>query len=121
MAITQQFFWPNATPGSTTPPTPSTKPPTIPTPPSSVAYNQVTVQLTGDSTSTSAVITHNFALTAGELAALWPEVRFESEVSGGPSGYVIARTANNVTVGFSTTSSVTFGLVRLFRPFSPAR
>jgi len=119
MAITVLYEWPVATPGSTTPPTGTTPPPTIPT--STVRYNTVVAELVGDSSSTSVVITHNLALTTSQLAVLQPEVAYEPLVSGAPTIWVSARATNTVTIGFSATSAVTFGLVRIRRPFGPTR
>ena len=122
MAITVNYYWPVTTPGSTTPAAANQKPPTIPVPPSTVAYNEVVAQLTSDAASTSIVVTHNLGITAGELAELWPEIRFEPIVAGGPSLYIIARAANTVTVGLAaTTPAGAFSVVRIRRSIAPSR
>ena len=122
MAIGITYDWPVATPGTTTPPSSSTRPPTIPT--SSVAFNEVVAAATGDGASTTLTITHNLALTAQELAASWPEVKFEPQVSGAPSGWTISKTSNTVIVGFSAVQATSIGvfqLVRITRPYGPTR
>ncbi len=121
MAIVPTYFWPVATPGTTTPALASAAPPTNPT--SSVRYNEVVAEITNDATATSVVITHNLGITATELTQLWPEVRFEPIVSGAPSFWVIARAANTVTIGISATSAATVpqAIIRIRRPFGPTR
>ena len=122
MAIGITYDWPVATPGTTTPPSSSTRPPTIPT--SSVAFNEVVAAATGDGVSTTLTITHNLELTAQELTASWPEVKFEPQVSGAPSGWTISKASNTVTVGFSAVQATSIGvfqLVRITRPYGPSR
>ena len=122
MALTNQYYWPVATPGTTTPPASSSAPPTNPAPPSTVRFNEVAVQLSGDGAATSLVVTHNLGITAGELAQLWPEVRFEPTIAGGIAGFwVEARAANTVTVGFTGTAVGAYGLLRITRPQSITR
>ena len=122
MAITVNYEWPVAVPGSTTPAPPTQAPPTVPGVPSSVRFNQVTALLTGDGAATSVTITHNLQMSAAELAIYWPEVRFEPIIANPPSGFwVEARAANTVTVGFTGTSPSAFGLVRIARPDAPVR
>lgn len=117
MAISVSFFWPVTTPGTSTPPPANQQPPTTPT--GTGRFNKVVVELQGDSATTTITITHNLQLSALELGQQAPEVAYEPLVSGAPSIWVAARTTNNVTLSFSATSSVTFGLVRISRPFSP--
>jgi hypothetical protein len=123
MAITVNYEWPVAVPGSTTP-APSNQPPPTNVG-SSVRFNQVTALLSGDGAATSVTITHNLEITAQELSEYWPEVRFEPIVSGGPTGFwVEARATNTVTVGFATASATSvggFGVVRINREYSPGR
>lgn len=120
MAITTNYYWPVATPGTTTPPLPTTPPPTIPT--SSVRYNDVVVQLTGDGVSTTVTITHNLELTAQELAADFPEIHGENLIASAPSGeWILSKTSNTVTLGYSGTSVSTFRLVRIRRPQTATR
>lgn len=123
MAVVVNYEWPVATPGSTTPPAASTKPPTYPAPPSSVAFNEVTAQITGDNTATSVVVTHNLGLSTAELSAFFPSVTFEPLASTFYTGQpvVTARAANTVTIGFNTTGVSAFALVRIRRPFAPTR
>jgi hypothetical protein len=119
MALTATYFWPVATPGTTTPPASSAAPPTNIT--SSVRFNQVDVEVTGDGTSTTIVLTHNLEITPTELTQLWPEVRFEPIVASAPSPYVVARASNTVTVAFVGTSLLATHIVRISRPFSATR
>ena len=125
MAVTINYYWPVATPGTTTPAPSNQAVPTIPTPPATSRFNSVTATITDDGATTSAVIVTNFGLTAGELTALWPKVNFEPTIPGGfnVSGfYVAARASNSVTVGFSPiTSGVVIGVVRVTRPIAPER
>jgi hypothetical protein len=122
MAIAIGYDWPVATPGQTTPPASSAAPPTNTE--SSVKFNQVAAAVTGDGVTTSVVITHNMQITAQELTQSWPEVRFEPQVSGAPSPWVIQKTANTVTVGFSAavaTSIGVFDIVRIIKPQSATK
>jgi hypothetical protein len=119
MAITVNYEWPVAVPGSTTPASSSQKPPTNPT--SSVPYNDVVALLTGDGSSTTVTITHNLELTAAELAQQWPEVDFEPLIPSGPAPWIIAKAANTVTIGFVGTTLSAFRLVRIRRPLSESR
>lgn len=116
MAITLDYLWPVN--GTSTAPTATANPPEIPT--SSVKFNAVAVQLSGDGVATSVQITHNLQLTTTELADSFPEVRFEPTAANAPSGfYVSAKTSNTVTVNWAGTFSGTFGIVRISRPFRP--
>jgi hypothetical protein len=119
MAISVSFFWPVTTPPSSTPPPTNQQPPSTPT--GTGRFNTVVVELDGDSSTTTVTITHNLQLTALELGQQLPEVQYEPLVSGAPSHWVAARTTNNVTVSFSATSSVTFGLLRIRRPVAVAK
>ena len=122
MAIAIGYDWPVATPGQTTPPASSAAPPTNSE--SSVKFNQVAAALTGDGASTSVTITHNMQITAQELTQSWPEVRFEPQISGGPSNWVISKSANQVTVGFSATVATSIGvftIVRIIKPQSATK
>jgi len=122
MSIAVVYDWPVATPGQTTPPATNQVPPT--NTPSSGRFNAVTAALTGDGVTTTVTVTHNFQITAVELTQGWPEVRFEPQVSGAPSNWVIQKTTNNVTVGLSAavaTSVGVFELVRIFRPQSATK
>ena len=83
MAVTINYYWPVATPGTTTPAPSNQAVPTIPTPPATSRFNSVTATITDDGATTSAVIVTNFGLTAGELTALWPKVQFEPTLPGG--------------------------------------
>ena len=123
MALTVNYYWPVAVPGTTTPAPSNQMVPTIPTPPASSRFNEVVAQITDDGVTTSAVITTNFGLSVGELAALWPEVKFEPTLPGGLTGfYVVARAANSVTIGLRpVTSGVVVGVVRVTRPLAPTR
>ncbi len=114
MAITSNYYWPVATPGTTTPPLSSTRPPT--NIPASGGYNEVVAELTGDGTATNIVLTHNFQLTVAELAQLWPECRFEPILAGSYSPYFTNKTSNTVQVNFTGTSASAFGIVRITRP-----
>jgi len=113
MAITLSYLWP-VTGG--TPPASSATPPNIPT--SSVKFNEVAIDMVGDGSAVSVVATHNLELTPAELAAGFPEVRFEPIVAGAPSGfYVSAKATNTVTVGFNSATFVgTYGILRIARP-----
>lgn len=119
MALTATYFWPVATVGTTTPPASSAAPPTNIT--SSVRYNQVDAEVTGDGASTTIVLTHNLEITPLELTQLWPEVRFEPIAPSAPTPWVIARASNTVTIGFVGTSLVATHIVRITRPFGPTR
>jgi hypothetical protein len=122
MAIAVAYDWPVATPGQTTPPASNNAPPTNIT--SSVKYNQVAAPLTGDGFSTSVTITHNLEITAQELTQSWPSVRFEPQISGGPTAWVISKATNTVTVGFSATVATSIGvytIVRIERPQTATR
>lgn len=119
MAIVPNYYWPVAVPGSTTPAASSAQPPTGGT--SSVKFNEVVAQITGDGTSTSFVVTHNLQLTTGELAELWPEVEYEPIISGAPTHWVIARATNTVTIGMSGTTALAFAVVRVRRPATLTR
>lgn len=111
MAITLTYEWPVS---GATAPTANATPPNIPT--STTKFNEVIVSAIGDGTATSFTITHNFGLTPAELAALFPEVRYEPSVAGAPSYYVSARATNSVTVGLNGTFVGTFGVFRVNRP-----
>lgn len=119
MAISILYDWPVSTPGSTTPAPSTQAPPTTPT--STVKFNDVVATLVGDGTSTSVTITHNLELSSAELGQVFPEVAFEPIVTGAPTYWVSARAANTVTIGLSGTTSATFAVVRIRRPFSASK
>ena len=113
MAITLSYLWPVT---GATAPAATQNPPQIPQ--SSVKFNEVAVNMVGDGSAVSVTVTHNLQLTAAELGAGFPEVRFEPIVAGGPSGfYVSAKATNTVTVGFNSATFVgTYGILRIARP-----
>ena len=88
---------------------------------SSVRFNKVRAELTGDGAATTVVVTHNLGLSPAELAADFPEVNVEPIAAGAPTWYVSARATNTVTLGFGGTFSGTFGVVSISRPHSGSR
>lgn len=97
-----------ATPGST-PPTAA----------QSAKHNQIAALVTGDGAATSVTITHNWGLSAGQLANLYPLVSFEALLASGNTAapIVTTRAANSITLTVTAFSGAGL-LVRLQRPFS---
>lgn len=117
MAITLNYYWPVVTPGSTTPAAASQQSPSMPT--STTPFNSVEVVVTGDGASTGITITHNLGLSTAELSRLFPEVRFEPQVSSYPTWWVSGRASNTVSISFSATFTVSTGIFRISRPYRP--
>lgn len=88
---------------------------------SSVRFNRVNVELTGDGVATGITITHNLGLSPAELAADYPDVGLTPLLSGAPSWWVTANTANNTQLSFSGTFSGTFFIAKISRPQSSTR
>lgn len=83
--------------------------------------NTVSAVVTGDGvvTSTSIVITHNWGLTAAQLAQGFPQVVVENLLVGGQAGnpIVAAKAANSVTLTVVAFTGAALR-VRLQRPMS---
>jgi hypothetical protein len=95
---------------------------TPPTAFQSSRHNEVTAVVTGDGSSTDFTITHNFGLTAAELADGWPRVSFEYLLAAGytAAALITSKTAN--TVVFSCSAFTGAGLrVRIERPHTIVR
>lgn len=92
---------------------------TAPTASESRGHQSLTCTVTGDGAATSFVITHNWGLTAAQLAKGFPFVIKDQILAAGYTAAAItgARTANDVT--FANTAFTGAGLrITLLRPWS---
>jgi hypothetical protein len=95
---------------------------TAPTATQSRPHQQISAVVTGDGAATTFTLTHNWGLTAADLAAGWAEVELEYLLAAGytAAALITSKTAN--TVVFSCTAFTGAGLrVRLKRPWSATR
>ena len=95
------------------------------TPPTALqarTHQQISAVVTGDGAATSFTLTHNWGLSAADLAAGWAEVELEYLLAAGytAAALITSKTAN--TVVFSCTAFTGAGVrVRLKRPWTPTR
>lgn len=95
---------------------------TAPTAPQSRPHQQVSAVITGDGAATTFVVTHNWNLSAADLASGWAEVELEYLLAAGytAAALITSKTAN--AVNFSCTAFTGAGLrVRVKRPWTPGR
>lgn len=94
---------------------------TAPTAAQSANCNMVTATVFAADADTTAVISHNFSLSAAQLASLWPVVTIATAGGGTPSPlYSMARAANSITLTKQSTAAGSGGTVEVTiqRPFS---
>jgi len=95
---------------------------TAPTASQSSRKNEISAVITGDNSATDFTVTHNWGLSAAELADGWPRVNIEYLLAAGytAASLITSKTAN--TVVFSNTAFTGAALrVRLERPHTIVR
>lgn len=93
-----------------------------PTAAQSFNHEQVSAVITGDGAATTFVVTHNWGLSAAELAAGWAEVELEYLLAAGytAAALISSKTANDVQ--FTCTAFTGAGVrVRVKRPHTITR
>jgi hypothetical protein len=96
---------------------------TAPTAATMRSHQQMSAAVTGDGSSTSLAITHNWNLSAAQIADQFPWYMVEPISGGNPPGLECnnsptGRAANTITFTLTAPTSAVFR-VRLFRPWSP--
>jgi Fe-S cluster assembly scaffold protein SufB len=95
---------------------------TAPTAQQSRNHQQVVAVITGDNAATTFTVTHNWGLTAAELAALFPEVDYEAILAAGNTAAPVVSARNANSVDFTCTAFTGAGLVvRIRRPHTMDR
>jgi hypothetical protein len=95
---------------------------TAPTAAQADKVQQISATITGDGAAVTFVVTHNWGLSATELANGWPEVSYEQLLASGYTAAPLVSSKVTNAVNFGNTVFAGVGLrVRLRRPFSMER